>query len=617
MKDSKTNLILRLFVILYHTSFITTYVDCYNPAEKYENCNVNVGCFGMPKGCISTKNCTILSTFQSQSTGNVLFTISSFAEENQYIALGLSQGDNTMGSDSVMFCYTKNDGVADVGMSWNNGYSNMILDDPHHGLEIRNASFSDGELYCEFVRDQITEIQIPDSSKMHFQFDLSLPYYLLLAQGGVSMSEESPIGVELSQHTTSQHRLGSENPFYLVDKYDECYAIRGCFGLPKDCIDDKNCDIFVSYQQEESGNVRFNLEGNAHKEEYISLALSKDDNLMGEDLVMYCYDNVTDGIGMSWNFAAPPEYTTTILDEPHGGYENESYSQIDGILSCTFTMYQLFNATPPGRNDSVSFDLMSSYFLLVAKGPLMETLAPNKMLGHHTIKGGSIEAIDFSDYNPIGTDESKQKYFKAHGCMMVMSWMFFACIGSLTARYGKIQTDAKILGKDLWFRIHQICMLFTWLLSIPAVLILFIGLGFNPLLRESEFIEFPHALIGLLAIIFTFFQPFLAFFRPSPASKKRALFNIAHATIGHTTILLALTAILLATYIEGLGIESRSKVVAGLFLLFFVLNHVIMTIAKENELTKVVTVGYIVSIIEILAFMTSFLVMLFKSNGQG
>ena len=450
MKNPKTNLIFGLFVSLYHAAFIQASVKYYNSADKYENCNSNIGCFGMPKGCISTKNCTVLSTFQPQSTGNVLFTISSLAEENQYIALGLSQGDNSMGSDNVMFCYTKNNGLADVGMSWNNGHSSStILDDPQQGLEIRSATFSDGELYCEFVRDQITDIQIPDSSDKHIQYDLSLPYYLLLAKGTVSYAEDDPLSLTIGFHSLGY--LPSENPFNLLDKYDECYGTRGCFGLPKDCIDNKNCDIFVTYQQEESGNVRFNLEGNAHKEEYISLALSKDDNLMGEDLVMYCYDNATDGIGMSWNFAGPPEYTTTILDEPHGGYENESYSQIDGSLSCTFTMYRLFNATPPGRTDPVSFDLMSSYFLLVAKGPLMEALPTNKILGHHTIKGGSIEAIDFSDYNPIGTDESKQRYFKAHGCMMVMSWMFFACIGSLTARYGKNQMDAKVLGKDLWF----------------------------------------------------------------------------------------------------------------------------------------------------------------------
>ena len=244
------------------------------------------------------------------------------------------------------------------------------------------------------------------------------------------------------------------------------------------------------------------------------MAFSKDDNMMGDDLVMYCYDisnkNKND-IGMSWNFAGPPEYTTTILDEPHEGFDNQSFAQIDGILSCTFTMFRKFNATPPGEDSPVPFDLLNPYYLLVAKGPLMTALPDTKkILGHHTTKGGSSKPVDFTDYNPIGHDERKQKYFKAHGCLMVMSWMFFACIGSLTARYGKIETDAKILGKDLWFRVHQLCMLFAWLLSIPAVLMLFIGLGFNPLLRKSEFIEFPHGLIGLLAVIFTFFQPSLA-----------------------------------------------------------------------------------------------------------
>ena len=120
----------------------------------------------------------------------------------------------------------------------------------------------------------------------------------------------------------------------------------------------------------------------------------------------------------------------------------------------------------------------------------------------------------------------------------------------------------------------------------------------------------------LIRIIFTFFQPFLAYFRPAPDSNKRPIFNITHAMIGHTAIMLALTAILLATYIEGLGIESRSKVVAGLFILFFAMCHVMMTIANENKLNYGVTFGYIIAILGIISFMSAFLVMLFRSGSS-
>merc|ERR1719242_1054596 len=101
---------------------------------------------------------------------------------------------------------------------------------------------------------------------------------------------------------------------------------------------------------------------------------------MGNDLVMYCYDgNADHDIGMSWNFADP--YTTTILDNPHDGFYNATYRRVDGILSCTFTMFQTINVKTPEANISVPFDLSNPYFLLAAKGPLNKGGPENKILG--------------------------------------------------------------------------------------------------------------------------------------------------------------------------------------------------------------------------------------------
>ena len=221
------------YMFRFFVSFLqlTSIVTASNPTNKYDKCKSSNDCFGMPSGCITSQNCTLLATFQAQSSGNVLFTISGQAEENQFLALGLSEGDNSMGSDNVMFCYTIKDGNTSVGMSWNeDGYSNSItLREPHQGLEIIATSFVDGELYCEFERDQVTDIKIPSSSYQHKHYDLSLPYYLLLAKGEVTsvpQSEDNPIGVQLNQHSYSD-RLPSDSPFFFRDKYDECYETRG------------------------------------------------------------------------------------------------------------------------------------------------------------------------------------------------------------------------------------------------------------------------------------------------------------------------------------------------------------------------------------------------------
>ena len=38
---------------------------------------------------------------------------------------------------------------------------------------------------------------------------------------------------------------------------------------------------------------------------------------------------------------------------------------------------------------------------------------------------------------------------------MVIAWLFLACTGTMTARYGK-NIDIQFMGKDIWFRIHQV-----------------------------------------------------------------------------------------------------------------------------------------------------------------
>jgi hypothetical protein len=43
---------------------------------------------------------------------------------------------------------------------------------------------------------------------------------------------------------------------------------------------------------------------------------------------------------------------------------------------------------------------------------------------------------------------------------MVVAWLFLACTGTMTARYGK-KINKKVLGKDIWFRIHQVIETFN------------------------------------------------------------------------------------------------------------------------------------------------------------
>ena len=94
-----------------------------------------------------------------------------------------------MGSASVTYCYYSGSATGKTGaqMAWTKGYSgaSIIQPDPSYGITNLQSSFSDGVLTCSFVRKGHTDIQPPGQNDS-IGFDLSQPYYLLLAQGMIA-----------------------------------------------------------------------------------------------------------------------------------------------------------------------------------------------------------------------------------------------------------------------------------------------------------------------------------------------------------------------------------------------------------------------------------------------
>lgn len=65
-------------------------------------------------------------------------------------------------------------------------------------------------------------------------------------------------------------------------------------------------------------------------------------------------------------------------------------------------------------------------------------------------------------------------------------------------------------------------MVLTWLLTIAAVVLIFIELGG----WSAE--DNPHAILGMITAVVCFLQPIGALFRPAPTSSKRPIFNWLH-----------------------------------------------------------------------------------------
>ena len=76
------------------------------------------------------------------------------------------------------------------------------------------------------------------------------------------------------------------------------------------------------------------------------------DDKMGDDSVMFCYEN---GVGMAWN---PGKHSpTVILKDSKAGLTNTKSTYKDGILSCGFRRKRVTNIDIPNIRDVQTFDL--------------------------------------------------------------------------------------------------------------------------------------------------------------------------------------------------------------------------------------------------------------------
>lgn len=180
------------------------------------------------------------------------------------------------------------------------------------------------------------------------------------------------------------------------------------------------------------------------------------------------------------------------------------------------------------------FDLTSeSFHLLIASGSTVSPLS----IGFHDInKGASIEKVVFTEDNPVNllpvNPQLSRNMLLIHGSFMIVAWIGATSIGVFSARFfKKIWSGKQLFGKDIWFIVHQVSMSLTWLLTISAVVIIWIDVG--------EWKTSPHSVLGIIATTLCFIQPLTAFFRPAPDDEARPIFNFMHGSVGKLAQFLA------------------------------------------------------------------------------
>ena len=427
------------------------------------------------------------------------------------------------------------------------------------------------------------------------------------------------VAIGYTESTTQKNTNGpSFNPSEILEeKLEGCKEGKwGCLGFPGGCNQTDTCQMLSTYQVNSSGDATFSLIGRSDMTEYLAIGLSKDKN-MDNDYVVSCHnDNERTAIEFTWNDNWKVDFSwndnwkvekPAIANGPNGVFPVE-HKLSDQWRYCKFN---LLNGTYLVRQESNSvrvgpLRLDLPYYLQLAKGKRTK----GKLQYHYENKIISESALVLinSTEPQSGEDTKSDILVKLHGSMMVISWMFFADIGTFTA--GFVRTKYPEHSGLYWFHIHQVCMCTTCILTVVSALMMFIGKGLAPL-NIVKISANPHTLIGLITLILTCVQPIMGFLRPDPFSSRRRKFNIIHRYNGYLTSCIAFMAILSASLLQEATLQSAYGdyliYVSGSFVGFFFLCHLFLRLVKLRGLTEMVGMGYFMCIAGLFSFMITFL----------
>ncbi|CAM4749259.1 unnamed protein product [Rotaria magnacalcarata] len=316
------------------------------------------------------------------------------------------------------------------------------------------------------------------------------------------------------------------------------------------------------------------LTNNLLNYQWVAVGLSLD-NRMGNDHVFAC-QRLSDDTILLQRFINPDGHAATTMvtaDSNLGGiFQVNSLSFNNGIIYCEFSLSNF--TVPAGRRRKRSVTLLSQstpYQILVAVGPLAGS---NSLVQHSwtTVLSQTMQ-LDQSGTISLAISGGSVNLLRAHGIIMLFTWMLLVSTGIIIARYFKQSLPThKLCGKAIWFAIHRFVMICSVLMTAVGFLLIVIYKK-GHWTSQSLSREFAHSIIGLIVCIATVIQPGMALFRCHPDHRRRFIFNYAHAMLGTTALILAITAIMLSTFFISFNSVLNNYygvVVAWLLSVFFI-----------------------------------------------
>ncbi|XP_042319773.1 putative ferric-chelate reductase 1 [Sceloporus undulatus] len=316
----------------------------------------------------------------------------------------------------------------------------------------------------------------------------------------------------LSQSTTPSATISTE---------EGCGTEKFCFSNPTGCSPkDPNC-YFMSSEALESPAFKFEMSGLS--DGYIAIGFS-DDTIMGNDDIYICDRNATDHIEVQHAFSTGRTRPTPM---PLGEVEVLATSFNNGIIRCSFISRNAISTQPR--------DAGNLYYIFLAFGPS----SSGQILKHTRRPFITDQKVNISSFQSLGGTASTPLIIKAHGALMLIAWMTTGSVGMIFARYLKKSIKKTLLGKDIWFQIHLFFMLLTVVATSIAFILIFVAV------KGWSDNAGAHAVIGCIVMVLSFFQPVIAFLRPSLTNNRRFVFNWFHMLNALVIKVLAVSAIFL------------------------------------------------------------------------
>ncbi|XP_045158667.2 putative ferric-chelate reductase 1 homolog [Mercenaria mercenaria] len=284
-----------------------------------------------------------------------------------------------------------------------------------------------------------------------------------------------------------------------------CGSTKGCYRVPEDCLEIE-CEYIFTWQDKGSYMV-FEMSAltDGFNDRYFAVGFS-DDIYMGKDMVFECVHNSTsEKVEVFQSYNQENDNKNIRLTKPKSGIKFEEGSYNSGRLRCRFHKTKRVV-------EAEDFDLTEgTYHLLMARGP-----SSNGHLKRHGLTVGHLPAaspdeVDILVYGDI-SGRARYHLVKAHACLMLLAWVFFAPIGLIWMKYyTTMWPNSRFLGEKYWFVAHANCTFWVVLLVLIGVILIFVEAG-----GWSKFPDLPqkaHPILGIIVFISVLVIPIIAIIR--------------------------------------------------------------------------------------------------------